>query len=141
MKRDLGNMIKTLTAIAPQTIGAVTSATAASVATGVGIDRLGYESVVFSFINSLPAGVPLATTLTCIIEESADNVTYTAVSGASAVHNVTVSASVTEVSIPDATALDRYVRGRATVLFASGSGCYTTVGAIGILGSSVKFPV
>jgi len=141
MKRDLGNMITSLTAIAPQTIGAVSTATAASVATGVGIDRLGYESLVFSFINSQPAGVPLASTLTCVIEDSADNTTFATVTGASAVHNVTNTYSITEISIPDATKINRYVRAKATVLFASGSACMTTVGAIGILGSPVKFPV
>jgi hypothetical protein len=138
MKRDLGNSIKCLSTIAPQTIGA--GSTAAS-ATGEGIDRLNYESVVFAFNNAAPAGTPTGVTITCKIQESDDNTTFTDISGATSSHNVTNTYSTTEVSVADATSLDRYVRGVATVTFNGGSGPYVTIGALAVLGSPKTYPV
>lgn len=137
MKRDLGNTINSFLSIAPQTVGA--GATAAS-ATGVGFDRLGYESAVFVFGNCQPLGTPLGVTVTCKVQDSSDNSTYTDITDASSAHNVTNTYTETEIAI-DLKPVARYVRGVVTVQFNGGTGPYAIVDAHGIMGSAKTYPV
>lgn len=137
MKRDLGNMLNSFLSIAPQTVGA--GATEAS-ATGVGIDRLGYESAVFVFGNCQPLGTPLGVTITCKVQDSDDDSTYTDISGASESHNITNTYTETEIVV-DLKPVARYVRGVITAQFNAGTGPYVIVDAHGILGSAKTYPV
>ena len=137
MNKSLGNAIAVFSSIAPCTIG--NGATAAS-ATGTGVDRKGYESAVFSFHNAQPAGTPLNVTITCTIEESADNSTFAAVDSPAAVtHNVTNTYTVTEVSC-DLVGLDRYVRAVMSTQFNSGTNPTVAVSAEAILGMKTDLP-
>lgn len=138
MKRDLGNAIYSFLSIAPATVGAGATEDTTN---GVGADRLGYESAVFVFTNAQPEGTPEGVTITCKIQESSDNSTYTDVSGYEDSHNVTNTYTRTEISVADMTGFERYVRGVMTVQFNGGSGPFATIAAIGILGSSKTYPV
>jgi len=137
MNKSLGNAIAVFSSIAPVTIGA--GATADSV-NGEGIDRKGYESAVFAFHNSTPEGTPVGLTITCTIEESEDNSTFTAVSAIDAsTHNVTNTATLTEVSC-DLVGLDRYVRAVMSIQFNGGTGPFIFVSAAAILGMKTELP-
>jgi hypothetical protein len=138
MLRDLGNAINTFLSIAPATVG--TGATEVTT-NGVGASRKGYESAVFVFQNSQPSGDPTGVTVTCSVEESSDDSTYTAVSGYSSSHNVTNTYTRTEINIADMTGFDAYVRGVMVVNFNGGTAPITTIAALGILGSSKTYPV
>lgn len=138
MLRDLGNAINTFLSIAPATVG--TGATEVTT-NGVGADRKGYESAVFVFQNAEPQGTPLGITVTCKVQESSDDSTYTDVDGYSSSHNVTNTYTRTEINIADMTGFERYVRGVMVVNFNGGTGPLTTIAALGILGSSKTYPV
>jgi len=137
MLRDLGNAINTFLTIAPTTIGA--GSTEASTE-GVGEDRLGYEYAVFVFENCQPLGTPLGVTITCVVQESDDNSTYTDISGASTTHNVTNTYTRTELAV-NLGGVKRYVRGKMAVQFNGGTGPYVIISAVGILGSASEYPV
>ena len=137
MKRDLGDTINSFLSIAPQTVGAGSTE---STVNGAGADRLGYESAVFVFGNCQPLGTPLGVTVTCKVQDSSDNITYTDVTGASSTHNVTNTYTETEIAV-DLKPLARYVRGVVTVQFNGGTGPYVIVDAHGILGSAKTYPV
>lgn len=137
MLRDLTHAIDTFLSIAPQTVGA--GETASSL-TGVGASRKGYEYAVFSFSNMTPYGTPTGVTVTCKVQESADDSTYTDITSASSSHNVTNTYTGTEVAV-NLEAVDLYVRGVMTVQFNGGSGPYIIGECTGILGSSKTYPV
>lgn len=136
-KRELGSAIDTFLSIAPQTVGS--GATEATL-TGVGASRKGYESAVFVFSNMTPYGTPLGVTVTCTVQDSDDDSTYTAISGASSTHNVTNTYTGTEVKV-NLEAAGLYVRGVMTVQFNGGTGPYTIGECTGILGSPKVYPV
>ena len=137
MNKSLGNAMGCFTSIAPCTVG--TGATEVT-KNGAGVDRRGYESAVFMFHNAQPAGVPLGVTISCAIEESADNSSFTAVtSPAEVTHNVTNSASVVEVSC-DLSGLDRYVRAVMQAQFNSGTNPTVAISAVAILGMKNELP-
>lgn len=137
MLRDLGNSINTFLSVAPTTIGA--GATSAS-ATGVGSDRIEYEYAVFAFSNCAPLGTPLGVTVTCTVQESSDDSTYTDITDASETHNVTNTYTRTEVAV-NLLGVKQYVRGKMEVQFNGGTGPYIICDAIGILGSPREYPV
>ena len=87
MKRDLGNMIATFQAFAPQTVGI----TGSQSVTGATLDRFGYESILFVFTNGTSAhgAQALGITMTGKIQESSNGSSWSDVSGASALHNIT----------------------------------------------------
>jgi hypothetical protein len=135
MLRDLGNAINTFLSIAPVTIGV--GATATSVE-GVSADRTNYESAVFVFGNYEPYGTPTGVTVTCVVQESSDDVTFTDIT--SEAHNITNTYTNTEVAV-NLASVDKYVRGKMTVQFNGGTGPFTTVDCVGILGSARNYPV
>lgn len=135
--RDLTHAIDTFLSIAPQTVGA--GATAASL-TGTGVSRKGYEYAVFSFSNMTPYGTPLGVTVTCKVQESSDDSTYSDITGASEAHNVTNTYTGTEVAV-NLEAVKEYVRGVMTVQFNGGTGPFTIGECTGILGSAKVYPV
>jgi len=137
MLRDLGNSLNTFLSVAPTTIGA--GATADSV-NGVGADRTGYEYAVFVFSNAQPLGTPLGVTVTCTVQESSDDITYTDVTDGSSSHNVTNTYTRTEVAV-NLLGIKQYVRGKMEVTFNGGTGPYAICDAIGILGSPTEYPV
>jgi len=140
MLRDLGNMIASQVTIAPQTIGS----TGNSSVNGYGIDRKGYESAVFVFTNSEAKKIttlPTAITVTCTVEDSADDSTYAAVSGYSEAHNITNTYTQTEIEVADLKPLKRYVRGKMAYAQDGGSGDLIVVAATVVLGSPQNYPV
>jgi hypothetical protein len=140
MLRDLGNMIASQVTLSPQTIGQ----TGPSSATGIGVDRKGYESAVFVFNNSQVRWIttcPTAITITCTVEDSADNLTFAAVSGYSETHAVTNTYTQTEIEIADLKPLKRYVRGTMAYAQGGGSGSFVVLAATLVLGSPQNFPV
>ena len=139
MKRDLGNMITTTPAFAIQTIGI----TGNQAATGVAIDRFGYESILFVFTNGTSGYGAQATgiTITGKIQESADGSTgWSDITGASAYHVITNTYSRLEVPVADATQLKRYVRGVLTSQI-NGAGNWELVDGIAILAAPKVYPV
>jgi hypothetical protein len=138
MKRDLGNAINSFLSVTPATVGAGETEVTTN---GVSVDRLGYESAVFVFLNNQPTGSPDGVTVTCKIQESSDDTTFTDVSGYSSSHNVTNSATRTEIAVADMTGFERYVRGVMVSNFNGGSGPVVTIAACGILGSPKTYPV
>jgi len=140
MLRDLGNMIASQVTITPQTIGS----TGSSSVEGYGVDRKGYESAVFVFTNSAAKKVttlPTAITVTCTVQESSDDSTYTDATGYSEAHNITNTYTQTEIEIADLKPLKRYVRGYMSYEEDGGSGDLIAVAATIILGSPQDYPV
>ena len=137
MNKSLGNAIAVFSSIAPVTIGV--GATVATVE-GEGINRKDFESAVFAFHNAQPIGVPDAVTITCKIEESADNSDWTEITALTVAHNVTNSYSMTEISC-DLTGVKKYVRSVMSTQFAGGSGPMVSVSAEAIFGMAVRYPV
>ena len=140
MLRDLGNMIASQVTISPQTIGATGSASV----DGVGVDRLGYESAVFVFNNSAVKAIttiPTGITITCTVQESSDNSTFTAVSGYSEECVVTNTYTQTEIEVADLKGFKRYVRGYMSYGSVGGSGDFIVVSATVVLGSPTEYPV
>jgi|GEM_PF-3454154 len=137
MLRDLGNSINTFLSVAPTTIG--TGAVADSV-NGVGADRSDYEYAVFVFSNCEPLGTPLGITVTCTVQESSDDSTYTDITDASSSHNVTNTYTRTEIAV-NLLGVKQYVRGKMEVQFNGGTGPFIVCDAIGILGSPKEYPV
>lgn len=135
MKRDLGNTIVTSVTITPQTIGA----TGNTYVEGTGVDRLGYESVVFVLSTNKTAGVPTGLTITAKIQESSDNSTFTDITSASGTHVITNSATHVDVEIADATTTKRYIRGYVSGAYTGGTPI-TTVDGVLILGSPKNYP-
>lgn len=133
MNKSLGNAIDTFLTVTPTTIGAGATESAVGATYLTGTDRLAYESAVFAFSNCAPFGTPTGITVTCKVYESSDDSTYTAISGAEETHNVTNSATVTEVEV-DLDGVKKYVRGYMSVQFNGGSGPYIICDGIGILG-------
>ncbi len=137
MLRDLGNAIDTFLTVAPQTIGS--GATAATV-NGYSADRIATESAVFVFTNCQPYGSPLGVTVTCKVQESSDDSTFTDVTDASSAHNITNTYTSTEINV-DLSGVMRYVRGYMSVQFNGGTGPYAIIAAGGILGSAREYPL
>jgi hypothetical protein len=127
---DLGNSIYTFDVITPQTTSGTVN--------GTGISRFGYETGVFRFSLGKIVGSPDSTTLTCAVQESDDNSSFTSITGASAV--VTTTATGKEININFETTA-KYIRGTATVGFVGGSGNYVIIGATGVLGGARVKPV
>jgi hypothetical protein len=138
MKRDLGNMIATFQAFAPQTIGI----TGAQSVTGATLDRFGYESILFVFTNGTSAhgAQALGITITGKIQESATGSSWADVSGATSTHNITNTYSRLEVAVADATQLKRYVRGVLTASI-DGAGNFQIVDGVAIFGAPKTYPV
>lgn len=136
MYMDLGNMINAYTTITPQTIGTTGSASA----TGVGVDRRGYESAVFVFESCQPIGTPTGVTLTCKVQDSSDNSSFTDITDASSSHVITNTYAQVEVNL-NLRSQARYVRGVATFAADGGSTPWVIVSATCILGAAKEYPV
>lgn len=139
MKRDLGNMITTYPAFAPQTVGI----TGNQSINGAAIDRFGYESIVFVFQNGTTGHGAQATgiTITGKIQESSTGTSgWSDIVGATGYTVVTNTFTNVEVAVADATLLKRYVRGVLTAEI-MGAGNFEIVSGLAILGSSKTYPV
>ena len=140
MLRDLGNMIASEVTLSPQTIGT----TGSTYAEGLGVDRKGYESAVFVFTNSVIKAIttiPLGVTITCTVQESADDVTYADVSGYEEIHAITNTYTQTEIEVADLKPFERYVRGKMAYVSHSGSGDFIVLACTVVLGSPQNYPV
>jgi hypothetical protein len=134
MKLDLGNLITTYASINPRTV----SGSDTSAVDGTGIDRRGYESAVLVFQVGAVAGSPTGFTVTCVVSDSSDDSTYTAIS---TIDSVVITATNTkqEVSVP-LVSVARYVRGEMTTAITGGTTPIIAITCLGILGAARVLP-
>lgn len=135
MKLDLGNLIATYATVNARTVSNANT----NAVNGTGLDRLGYESAVLFFNVGAVAGSPTGFTVTCSVEDSSDNITYTAISSVSSVL-ITTTNTIKEVSVNLET-VDRYIRGVMTTGIVGGTAPVIAISSSAILGAAKKMPV
>ena len=111
MKLDLGNKLVTTLSIAGQT-------TTAATVVGTGVDRRGYEFGVALFTTGFTVGSPNGITVTCTVEDSADNSTFAAYGSYSVL--ITATNVMKRINM-DLNGAKRYIRPSMAVGFVGGS--------------------
>ncbi|MCK5017952.1 MAG: hypothetical protein KAS32_12925 [Candidatus Peribacteraceae bacterium] len=130
--KDTGGEVKTVLAVIPQ-------AKVAGALNGTGIDRRGYNSLVVTALRGADAGGASAWTCAVKVQDSADNSSFTDISGATgSIAYDSSSSGSAEINL-DLRAYKRYVRVVMTPAFTGGSTPSLLVAASVALGqASVK---
>lgn len=118
-------------AVSPQSLSGTTAAN------GVGIDRSGYDSMKIIGSTGAVSGTPSSFTVTYKLQDSADNSTFTDVSGQS----FTVAAADSENSLNvNLIGLNQYIRVVMTPAFSGGSSPAVLAAAAVSLGGAAVLP-
>jgi hypothetical protein len=123
MKLDLGNKLVTTLSVTGQT-------TTAGTVTGTGVDRRGYEFGAMLLTAGFTMGSPTAMTVTCTVEDSADNSTFAAY-GTSSVC-ITATNVLKRINL-DLNSARRYIRPSMVAVFDGGTAPSVYVKAITVL--------
>jgi hypothetical protein len=123
MKLDLGNKLVTTLSISGQT-------TSAGTVTGTGVDRRGYEYGVMLYTTGFTTGTPTGLTVTCTVEDSSDNTSFSTYG--------TYSVAITSTNVMKRINMDlngakRYIRPSMVAVMQAGSTPTVHVKAIAIL--------
>ncbi|MFQ5834319.1 MAG: hypothetical protein ACE5HR_00135 [bacterium] len=127
MARNVGEVIKSLTALRPQ------SDSGGSAVNGADVDRLGYQNATFLIQTGAISGSPGANTVTVNVQHAtAAGGSYANVSGATG----TITAANTDLEINVALqALNQYIRVTETTAFTGGSSPTVLIGSACVLGN------
>ncbi len=90
-----------------------------SAVNGVGVDKLGFDDGMAVIATGAIAGTPDSVSLAVKVQESADNSTFTDVTGATA--TITAANTVARVKVPDMLNRKRYLRAVVTPTFVGGT--------------------
>lgn len=124
--RNIGQVVKTLTALRPQ------SDTGGSAVNGADISRRNYRHATFLIHTGAISGTPSASTVTVNIQHAAVTSTYSNVSGATG----TITAANTDLELNvDCEGLNQYVRVTQTTGFTGGSSPAVLIGSTCVLGN------
>ncbi len=128
MPGNLNDLTKTVKGIAPQALSAAVN--------GTGIDRSGFNFTVVACETGATTGTPTTTSVAYKIQDSADNVTFTDVAGATV---AIADAAHGEINL-DLRPLRQYVRVVATPTFTGGTSPTVQAAASVTLGDAVVLP-
>lgn len=132
-QKDIGAYIKPVLSIAP------VSTDGSADVNGAGVDRVGYYSGVVVCSTGAASGSPSAQSIVFQLQESSDNSTFTAVSGATV--TITADDTLGELDV-DLSARKRYLRVVCTdaTAFTAGTSPANTVTASIVLGGADSLP-